>query len=752
MPSIQVTGQLVDPTTGVEGSADIRIASLINYGQTTKKSISHKSTDSSGNYDFQLVYGKHLIFVKYEDERIYIPIGYAVVGDSTPDPIDLIQLTNLSDENPPSELVTELQKLREDTLNDIVSTSAEVLENAGYKGLWPDTGGSALKGETWQTQVGGIPTGEYYIALQNTSIDPIGDNVNWREDVTFNYLLSKLVVDYELTVTVGSGGDYSSINEAISFLSKKYASYVDPKTYNLNQLPIFRILLLSGFVMREQLLVQGVYLGWAVIVAEDAEVTIARESLITPLSGRYPAFGARMNATLPVIGAQFVMDESGDGSEFEGGIPSGKTYDEINAVRDGVFTTSASSFIAANCGVKNASGRGYHVSNGGMSVASGANFQGARQAVARVANGTMANLRDFQGQNGKHNGCQFTNAFVSMPRADFSGSAYCGIFSQGSIIRGQDVSLDNCQSATVNAGYDGAIYADGGSEIYLAGGSADDSGRAVIEAYNSKIVLFDSKSNRSFSAARSSSDSIIEQSSIIIANNIDLSDSGGTCLNSTDAIDINLTGGNLTNPAVSVAEIKGGNVNLRGVSGAGTSSKGVFTSRNATVVLDDGDLKGHAEAINADGDSDVSAISLDIENCGNNAVVANSSARVNLRASISSGSKATVLNGGEIDAYNCDIELSQTPNRQMPDGLIKSEKVTYNKGSVVIPPGSTEIEVDSGIDSSFPISNEDVSVTPGGGFSGVTFYVQITTDQKFKIKLVDGAGHAGMRFNWQALI
>lgn len=52
--------------------------------------------------------------------------------------------------------------------------------SAGYQGLWPDTGGSALKGEIWQTQVGGTPTGEYYTALQDTSIDPVGDNVNWK--------------------------------------------------------------------------------------------------------------------------------------------------------------------------------------------------------------------------------------------------------------------------------------------------------------------------------------------------------------------------------------------------------------------------------------------------------------------------------------------------------------------------------------------------------------------------------------------
>ncbi len=49
-----------------------------------------------------------------------------------------------------------------------------------YQGLWPDTGGSANKGDTYQTQVGGTPTGQYFTALQNTTIDPIGDDVNWR--------------------------------------------------------------------------------------------------------------------------------------------------------------------------------------------------------------------------------------------------------------------------------------------------------------------------------------------------------------------------------------------------------------------------------------------------------------------------------------------------------------------------------------------------------------------------------------------
>ncbi len=53
-----------------------------------------------------------------------------------------------------------------------------------YQGLWPDSGGSANKGDTYQTQAGGAPTGQYFTALQNTTVDPIGDDINWREIVT----------------------------------------------------------------------------------------------------------------------------------------------------------------------------------------------------------------------------------------------------------------------------------------------------------------------------------------------------------------------------------------------------------------------------------------------------------------------------------------------------------------------------------------------------------------------------------------
>ena len=73
-----------------------------------------------------------------------------------------------------------------------------------YQGLWPDTGGSANKGETWQTQTGGTPTGQYFTALQNTTADPISDDVNWREVVSVDSIGEYVKLEYKATVNASA--------------------------------------------------------------------------------------------------------------------------------------------------------------------------------------------------------------------------------------------------------------------------------------------------------------------------------------------------------------------------------------------------------------------------------------------------------------------------------------------------------------------------------------------------------------------
>ncbi|MCG6228708.1 carboxypeptidase-like regulatory domain-containing protein [Vibrio furnissii] len=114
MSSIRVVGTLEDPTEGVGANAEIRIVSRIPFGSTTKGFNKSEVTDASGNYDFQLVYGQHLIAIKYENTSTYVTQGTVSVGDGSPVEIDLISLLLLSSTEPTPDLVNQLQEIAAD--------------------------------------------------------------------------------------------------------------------------------------------------------------------------------------------------------------------------------------------------------------------------------------------------------------------------------------------------------------------------------------------------------------------------------------------------------------------------------------------------------------------------------------------------------------------------------------------------------------------------------------------------------------
>lgn len=111
MPSIQVTGTLVDPITGPESNAEIKITSQLNYGQTTKYSGSQSSTDENGDYDFPLVYGRHLLAIKYDDSMVFRNLGTVSVSEELSSPIDINTLLLSASTDPDPELVNQLQIL-----------------------------------------------------------------------------------------------------------------------------------------------------------------------------------------------------------------------------------------------------------------------------------------------------------------------------------------------------------------------------------------------------------------------------------------------------------------------------------------------------------------------------------------------------------------------------------------------------------------------------------------------------------------
>lgn len=107
--TIQVKGSLLAPITGAQANAEIKIVSKINYGQTTKNSVSTTVTSSTGAYDFPLVNGNHLIAVKYSGASIFTNLGTVSVGDDSPSQIDLITLLASFNTEPDPILVNQLQ-------------------------------------------------------------------------------------------------------------------------------------------------------------------------------------------------------------------------------------------------------------------------------------------------------------------------------------------------------------------------------------------------------------------------------------------------------------------------------------------------------------------------------------------------------------------------------------------------------------------------------------------------------------------
>jgi hypothetical protein len=219
--------------------------------------------------------------------------------------------------------------------------------------------------------------------------------LEFRTVVVFN--------ESDVTLTVGSGGDYSTINAALEAASRMYPIY---KALGV----LVEIRLLTGFVMAEQVLVKGVDLSFVTITSVDSEVSITRSALTSTIDtqSRYPAFGAFQGGFLPVISALFNMDTSG-----------------VATGRDGVYCSEGSqAIIREGFGIKNAGGDGVSAQRNSRIVAHQSVFSGA-------------------GENCCHAG---RLSSIDASQANFSYAGQAGIYCW----RNSDVncySLTNCSHA-----------------------------------------------------------------------------------------------------------------------------------------------------------------------------------------------------------------------------------------------------------------------------------------------------------------
>ena len=197
-----------------------------------------------------------------------------------------------------------------------------------------------------------------------------------------------------ITVNVGVGQTYTTINQALEYLSGFYPMYKQSgvtATINLK----------AGFVMEEQVLVRGLNLGWITIVGEDAETMITHTTLTTAFNGsNYPAFGVDKGGTSPIIGQLFRFNVEkvggnkhglmahGAGSSAE--VLSGKGF--IGAGTYGIYAVYGSIISANGANASNAGFNGISAADGSTINANGVNTSGGTVPVlSQTANTLTAN-------------------------------------------------------------------------------------------------------------------------------------------------------------------------------------------------------------------------------------------------------------------------------------------------------------------------------------------------------------------------
>lgn len=162
-------------------------------------------------------------------------------------------------------------------------------------------------------------------------------------------------IDSNITVNVGPGGEYATINEALKYLSNFNPLY---KTSGITA----TIKLKAGFVMAEQVLVSGLNLGWITIVGEDVETIITHTALTTAFNELgYPAFGVDKGGVSPVIGQLFRFNVEKVGENKHGiiAIGAGSSADVlpsagfIGAGTYGIYADNVSTINARSVTIQN---------------------------------------------------------------------------------------------------------------------------------------------------------------------------------------------------------------------------------------------------------------------------------------------------------------------------------------------------------------------------------------------------------------
>ena len=148
-------------------------------------------------------------------------------------------------------------------------------------------------------EISGLPSAGEKAAMAGSYGTP-SDSNRYVTETDPAFAAISPVINTSVTYTVGTGGDYATLNSAIENVSLKYPQY------KLSGVRV-TLQLLTGFVMQEQLIVDGKDLGWITITAVDATTTVDPAYITVSADGTYAVFAGINHATLPKISAVFAF-------------------------------------------------------------------------------------------------------------------------------------------------------------------------------------------------------------------------------------------------------------------------------------------------------------------------------------------------------------------------------------------------------------------------------------------------------------
>ncbi len=282
--------------------------------------------------------------------------------------------------------------------------------------------------------------GKHWLALRANSVEPV-EGEDWSAVMpqkAVSDLFASSTLRENIKVTVGAGGDFPTINAAVLHLSR----------FTPDLGVTAEVELQSGFVMEEQLFVEGLDLGWITITGVDAETVINEPSLTKALYlNEKPAFGV-INGTLPTIGQLFIFSSKGS----------------ANDGRSGVMAYSVGrANILPGCGVKNAGNFGVCAEGGSAINATGADASGAGSIGISATHSSTINADGADASYAEGYGIYASSgSTINANGADASDAGDYGIYaSSGSAI--------NATGADASGAGDYGIHTEGGSTINAGG-------------------------------------------------------------------------------------------------------------------------------------------------------------------------------------------------------------------------------------------------------------------------------------------